>query len=122
MKDSVIIAKCMLEACEQIGIFAGTDFDLYIKDKKGQLAIERCLEIIGQGKKDLDAAAVPDFLSMNFPTVDWKGLAGIRDKIAKAYHRTDQQLIWSTIEKDIPLAKVALEEAVALLLRAYPQT
>jgi uncharacterized protein with HEPN domain len=51
-------------------------FDDFIGDIKTQYAVIRALEIIGEAAKN-----VPEDIRQKYPSVPWKDLAGIRDKL-----------------------------------------
>ncbi|MDZ4807631.1 MAG: HepT-like ribonuclease domain-containing protein [Bacteroidota bacterium] len=45
---------------------------------------------------------VPDELRIKYPLVEWKKMAGIRDKIIHDYLGVDYEVVWKTIEDKIP--------------------
>ena len=57
----------------------------------------RSLEIIGEATKN-----VSEHLKIKYPLVEWKKMAGIRDKIIHDYFGIDNEIIWKTIEIKIP--------------------
>ena len=67
-------------------------------------AVCRSFEIIGEATKRVH----PDLRS-KYPLVDWKEMAGIRDKIIHDYFGIDYSLIWETIKTDIPILKEWIE-------------
>ena len=60
----------------------------------------RSLEIIGEATKN-----VSENLKLKYPLVEWKKMAGIRDKIIHDYFGIDTEIIWKTIESKIPELK-----------------
>jgi len=60
-------------------------------------ALVRSLEIIGEASKKVD----PEFKS-NYPHVEWKKMAGTRDKMIHDYFGIDYDLVWDIIENKIP--------------------
>lgn len=43
-----------------------------------------------------------DWLTSNSPDFDWKGFARFRDFAAHNYHHPDFNLLWDTVNEDIP--------------------
>jgi uncharacterized protein with HEPN domain len=60
-------------------------------------ALVRSLEIIGEASKKID----PEFKS-KYPHVEWKKMAGTRDKMIHDYFGIDYDLVWDIIENKIP--------------------
>ena len=79
-KDSVYLAH-ILEAISDIEQFmAGVPEKEFLGAKEKQYAVLRALEIIGEATKNLSS----DLKSAN-PQVDWRNIAGMRDKLIHAY-------------------------------------
>jgi len=47
-----------------------------------------------------------------YPSVPWHQMYGIRNIIAHAYIKVDNEIIRNTIEKDIPELKTILEKVI----------
>jgi uncharacterized protein with HEPN domain len=60
-------------------------------------AIVRSLEIIGEASKRVD----PDF-KVDHPHIEWKKMAGTRDKMIHDYFGVDYEIVWDIIEQKIP--------------------
>jgi uncharacterized protein with HEPN domain len=60
-------------------------------------ALVRSLEIIGEASKKID----PDFKS-NYPQIEWRKIAGTRDKMIHDYFGIDYEIVWDIIENKIP--------------------
>ncbi|WP_091935644.1 HepT-like ribonuclease domain-containing protein [Methanolobus profundi] len=80
-------------------------FDDFIEDTKTQYAVIRALEIIGEAAKN-----VPDDIRQQYPTVPWKDLAGIRDKLIHAYFGVNLEVVWLSVKEGIPEAKPVIED------------
>lgn len=63
-------------------------------------AVIRSLEIIGEAAKKLD-----DEFKANHPHVEWKKIAGTRDKLIHEYFGVDYDIVWDIIENKLPELK-----------------
>ena len=74
-----------------------------------QRAFSRSLEIIGEAVKNLS-----DDIKRRHPEIDWRGIAGLRDKLIHHYFSVDWDVVWDTIKRELPrlerTAARALEE------------
>ena len=60
-------------------------------------AVLRNLEVIGEAAKNF-----PIDLQAQIPGIAWKQIAGMRDWIAHAYYKVDDDLFWDAVETKIP--------------------
>ena len=63
-----------------------------------QDAVIRNFEVIGEASKKVSA----DFKSVYYD-ISWKEISGMRDKLIHDYLGVDIDVIWKTIEKDLPV-------------------
>ena len=63
----------------------------------------RQLEIIGEATRRLSVT-----LKENYTQVPWEDIAGMRDKLIHDYFGVDIDLVWRTLEQDIPALKTAI--------------
>jgi len=75
----------------------GKTKDEFISDDLLCHAMVRSLEIIGEASKKVD----PDFKIEN-PHIEWRKMAGTRDKMIHDYFGVDYEIVWDIIEKKIP--------------------
>lgn len=68
-----------------------------IADDMLSRALIRSLEIIGEAVKNIEE----DF-KLKYPQIDWKEMAGMRDKLIHGYFGIDYEIVYSTITQDIP--------------------
>ena len=57
----------------------------------------RSLEIIGEAAKKID----PDF-KQQYPHIEWRKMAGTRDKMIHDYFGVDYEIVWDIVENKIP--------------------
>jgi uncharacterized protein with HEPN domain len=86
----------------------GKDFETFLNDDVLTRATERSLEIIGEAVKN-----IPLEIRNAFPLVDWKDMAGMRDKLIHHYFGIDYEIVWSVIHTEIP----ELLEAIEVILK-----
>ena len=106
-KDEVYL-KHILDAISNIEHFiSGLSQVNFFKNKEKQFAVLRGLEIIGEASKNLSSE-----LKAKYPEVDWRRIAGMRDKLIHAYFVVDLPLVWDTLQIDLPELK---EQATKIL-------
>lgn len=76
---------------------AGLSFDAFAVDEKTVFAVVRALEIIGEAAK-----RIPQEVRDANPDVPWRAMAGIRDKLTHDYTSVNLEIVWKTIEEDLP--------------------
>jgi uncharacterized protein with HEPN domain len=69
-----------------------------------QRAFARSLEVIGEAVKNID----DDFRSQH-PQVEWRKIAGMRDKLIHYYFGVDYPLVWDVVTRKIKPLKDQLE-------------
>ncbi len=75
-------------------------FEEFVESELYTRAFSRSLEIIGEAVKNL-----PDSFRESHPDIEWKKLAGMRDKIVHHYFGVDYELIWDVVTNKIPHLK-----------------
>lgn len=109
MRDSTLCLKDILRAMEAIGSFiAGMDFDTFNRDLKTKSAVLAQLAIMGEAAKLL-----PESTRTAHPDVEWKRMAGMRDRLIHGYFRVDYALVWHTISRILPIEKSVIEGILA---------
>ena len=68
-----------------------------INDPTLSRAIIRSFQVIGEATKNLN-----DEIIVKYPQIDWKEIAGMRDKIIHDYFGIDYDIIYNTVKNDIP--------------------
>jgi len=103
----------ILDAIEKIELFIeGMDFEKFSRDAKTIFAVVRALEIIGEASKK-----IPEMPKKQNPGLPWREMAGIRDKLIHEYFGTNIQVVWNTVNEDVPKLKPVISTMLAKLER-----
>jgi uncharacterized protein with HEPN domain len=106
-KDNVYIAH-ILDAIGAIEDYTKElTLELFIKpeNRMVQDATIRELQVIGEAAKKLSEG-----LKSKNPTLPWREIAGMRDKLTHDYFGIDKKVVWFTVEKDLPVLKKAMKK------------
>lgn len=82
----------------------GVSFDDFLNDPTLIRAYSRSLEIIGEATKK-----IPSDFRNRYPDIEWRGMAGLRDKLIHDYFGIDYDLVWDVIQNKIPKLKLQLD-------------
>lgn len=75
----------------------GKTKDEVIHDEVLCRAVVRSIEIIGEASKKID-----EEFKARHPHIEWKKMAGTRDKLIHDYFGIDYDIVWDIIENKIP--------------------
>jgi uncharacterized protein with HEPN domain len=92
-------------------ICAGKTLEQLLADWQATAALERFIEIIGEGVKRL-----PMEVRDSYPIVPWKEIAGTRDRLSHGYDDVEYQVLWDAVQQDLPVLLAAVER----MLRDLP--
>lgn len=71
------------------GRTAGLDREAFLRDETLKRAFVRSIEVIGEAAKK-----VPADLRRKYPHVEWRAMAGMRDKLVHDYFGIDYDIVW----------------------------
>lgn len=116
-REFVDYLRDILDAIEKIDQFtAGMNYGQFTADVKTVYAVVRALEIVGEAAKN-----VPKAVQSRHPTVPWREMSGIRDKLTHGYFRVNLQVVWNTIHEDLPGLRVQVDRVLADMAREKGQ-
>lgn len=101
--DSLQKIKAMLDLIQERSSVVETPND-FLCSPGGMLRLDAiCMNLIALGEtvKGLDKQTNGQLFA-NYPKVYWKGVMGMRDKISHHYFEIDTDVVFRTIEEDIP--------------------
>lgn len=76
----------------------------FLADDTAKRAITRSLEIIGEAVKNLSPA-----LTLAHPEIEWRRMAGMRDKLIHGYFSVNYRLVWDVAVRLLPELKIQIE-------------
>ncbi|HEX7313638.1 MAG TPA: DUF86 domain-containing protein [Pyrinomonadaceae bacterium] len=85
----------------------GVDWDSFVNDEVLKRAFVRSIEIMGEAVKQ-----IPDSVRQQYPGVDWRAIAGMRDRLIHAYYGVNYRVVWDSVTDKVP----TLVESIELLL------
>lgn len=97
MKDDRVYLLHIQDSLANIREYTNSGREFFFKDKKTQDAVVRNLEIIGEAVKHLSPS-----LTASHPSIPWKQIAGMRDKLIHEYFGVDLNLIWDVVATGLP--------------------
>ncbi len=105
-RNNLIYIKDILENMENIEKFSkDINYEQFIKDKKINYAVVRCIEIIGEAAKNVSKE-----IRSKYPHVPWKEMAGMRDKVIHFYFGVNLEKVWLVVTRDIPKLKPEIQK------------
>ncbi len=69
----------------------------FLSDLKTQAAVLHELLVLGEAVKRLSAP-----FRERHPQLPWKAIAGMRDRLLHGYDDVDLDLVWKTVDEDLP--------------------
>lgn len=93
----------------------GYDLAQFLQDKKTQDAVIRNFEVLGQTIKDF---GIED-LQLDFPSIQWSQIAGMRNIIAHEYLGVDKVIIWETATNHLKPIKNVIGQVLVLYKKEH---
>lgn len=108
-KDPIGYLKHIRDECEYIlsAIDANMSKEDLITDETLKRAVIRSLEIIGEASKKIPA----DF-KLKWDTIQWKNMAGMRDRLIHDYMGVNYSIVWDVIRNKIPELHLQIVEVL----------
>ena len=101
IKSDRVYLEHILESIDKIENFTNEisrfDFD---RNVMIQDAVIRNIEIIGEATKKISKS-----FTQSHKEIPWPAMAGMRDKLIHDYLDVDIDVVWKTVEVDLPLLK-----------------
>ena len=88
---------------------AGIGKKNFLGDETRKRAYVRSIEVIGEATKN-----IPDYIRDEYPQIQWRAIAGMRDRLIHSYFGIDYDIVWDVLRNHVP---VLAETIDAMLLR-----
>ena len=99
VEDNITRMHHIFDSCVEILNFTEKISELqFTKNRMLHLAIVHLLEIIGES-----ANSITSEMHQKYPTVPWKSIIGMRNRLIHGYFDIDLKVVWQTVKKDIPI-------------------
>lgn len=70
-------------------------------------AMERFIEVLGEA-----ASKVSEATRDEAPTIPWRGIIGMRNRLVHGYAAVDHDIVWDVVTRDLPALLTELERLV----------
>lgn len=84
---------------------AGLTRESFAQDTMRIDAVVRNLEIIGEAAK-----MIPESIRVEYPNIEWRKIAGLRDILAHHYFEVDLDIVWDVVQNKLPELERDLSE------------
>ncbi|MDD2922536.1 MAG: DUF86 domain-containing protein [Anaerolineales bacterium] len=98
----------MLENANRALLFIeDMDYESFSKDEKTVYAVIRAVEIIGEATRN-----IPEEIRAKYPEIPWRDAADMRNKLVHRYFGINLEVIWQTLNDDLPMLAATLQEII----------
>lgn len=82
-------------------------YEQFIGDATLRRAFVRSIEIIGEATKHL-----PDDLKRKYSHLEWRAIAGMRDRLIHSYFGVDYDIVWDVATDKAPMLHQAIKQII----------
>lgn len=99
----------ILEEIKKVAKFiGGMTFEQFNTDEKTVYAVIRAIEVIGEASKK-----IPDSIRQSQPSLPWREISGMRDKLIHDYSGVNLTVVWKTATEDLPEIEPLIREMLS---------
>ena len=97
-KEPIEFVRHIADECSYIiSVTVNLSKDEFLDDETLKRAVVRSLEIIGEATKK-----IPTDFKVKWSIVQWKNMAGMRDRLIHDYIGVNYSIVWDVIKNKIP--------------------
>ena len=86
----------------------GLDRETFWSDELAKRAFVRSIEVIGEAVKQ-----VPIVVRERYPSIEWRLIAGMRDKLIHEYFGVDYDIVWEAASVKVPELAATVRKILA---------
>lgn len=86
----------------------GVDKATFLQDETLKRAYVRSIEVIGEAIKQ-----IPPPLQQKYPEIEWRAIAGMRDRLIHSYFGVDYEIVWDVITTKLPALEGDIQRIMA---------
>lgn len=110
-RGDIEFLKDISEAIKRIEAYTkNMDYEDFLNDIKTQDAVVRNIEIIGEAAKNISQ----DFKNQH-EDIEWRKIAGMRDKIIHFYFGINLDIVWDVIQTKLPDLQIKTNKLIEKL-------
>ena len=106
-RDDAYLLDMLLAARDAAEFSSLITYSQFTSSRLHQNAILKAVEIVGEA-----ASQVSIGTRQSQPDIPWGDIVGMRNRLVHAYFEVDIELVWQTVQEDLPLLITQLERIV----------
>jgi uncharacterized protein with HEPN domain len=95
--DAAFIEDMREAARRGVSYVAGLTYEVFLADTRTQDAVVRNIEIVGEAAKNVSESG-----RSAYPTVAWRQVTGMRDRLVHHYFGVNFDIVWHVATTDLP--------------------
>ncbi len=108
-KDDIVRLRHMRDAArEAVAFIQGKNRVDLNDDRMLAFALVKAIEIVGEAANQVSATTRDEL-----PEIPWADIVGMRHRLIHAYFDINLDILWQTIQRDLPPLITALDDALA---------
>jgi len=107
-RDPAALSDMLISAHLVRSYVEGIALEDFLQDTKLQDSVVRRLEIIGEA-----AGRIPADFRERHPTLPWRDMMDMRNRLIHGYDDVDMDLVWDTVQRHIPHLVSTLESMIS---------